>query len=79
MLLYVNDKLDSSAKSNVSRLEYLRIPVLFGDSVQATKHDGKDFVNVLLDEAENVLVIPEVQCSLCYLRGQRQKITFHCM
>lgn len=47
--------------------EYIRIPVLFGDSVQATEHDRKDFVDVLLDEAENVLVIPEVQRSLCYL------------
>lgn len=41
--------------------------MLFGDSVQAAEHDGKDLVDVLLDEAENVLVVPEVQRSLCYL------------
>lgn len=41
--------------------------MLFRDSVQATEHDGKDLVDVFLDEAENVLVIPEVQRSLCHL------------
>jgi len=50
---------------------YLRVPVLFGDPVQATKHDGKDLVNVFLDEAENVLVIPEVQRSLRDLPRQK--------
>lgn len=58
--MYVNDY-------SLSRLEYSRIPVLFGDSVQATEHNGKDLVDILLDEAENVLVVPEVQCSLCDL------------
>lgn len=47
--------------------------MLFGDSVQATEHDGKDLVNVFLYEAENVLIIPEVQRSLCYLSGQRER------
>lgn len=41
--------------------------MLFGDSVQATEHDREDLVDVLLDEAENVLVVPEVKRSLCYL------------
>lgn len=50
--------------------DYIRIPVLLGDSVQATKHDRKDLVNVLLYETEDVLVIPEVQRSLGYLRGR---------
>lgn len=43
--------------------------MLLGDSVQATEHDGEDLVDVLLDEAEDVLVVPEVQRSLCYLSG----------
>lgn len=38
--------------------------MLFRDSVQATEHNRKDLVDVLLDEAKNVLVVPEVQCSL---------------
>lgn len=47
--------------------------MLFGDSVQATKHNGKDLGDVFLDEAEDILVVPKVQCSLCNLCGQRQK------
>lgn len=47
--------------------EYSRVPVLFGDSVQAAEHDGEDLVDVLLDQAENILVVPEVERSLCYL------------
>lgn len=41
--------------------------MLLGDDVQAAEHDGQDLVNVLLYEAENVLVVPEVQRPLCYL------------
>lgn len=55
------------------RSRYIRIPVFFGDSVQAAKHDGKDLVDVLFDEAEDVLVIPEVERPLCYLQTQRKK------
>ena len=51
----------------VSSSEYIRVPVLLGDSVEATEHDGEDPVYVLFDEAEDVLVIPEVKRSLCYL------------
>lgn len=49
--------------------------MLFGDSVQATEHNGKDPVDVLLDEAENVLIVPEVQGSLCDLRGHEAEKT----
>lgn len=59
--------------SSARRSRYIRIPVFFGDSVQAAKHDGKDLVNVLFDEAEDVLVIPEVERPLCYLQTQRKK------
>lgn len=51
---------------------YSRVPVFFRDPVQAPKHNGKDLVNVLLDEAENVLIIPEVQGSFCNLPEQWQ-------
>lgn len=71
MLLCVNDQLVPQLGST-NRLAYLRVPVLFGDSVQAAEHDGKDLVNVFLDEAENVLVIPEVQCSLRDLQRQEE-------
>lgn len=45
----------------------IRIPVLLRDSIQAAKHDGENLVDVLLDEAENVVIVPEVQSALCYL------------
>lgn len=48
--------------------------MLFGDSVQTSKHDGKDLVDVLLDEAENVLVVPEVQSSFCHLGQEKRSI-----
>lgn len=54
-------------KGAVSRVENSRVPVLLGDDVQAAEHDGQDLVDVLLYEAENVLVVPEVQRPLCYL------------
>lgn len=55
--------------AEVNRLHVL-VPVLFGDFVQAAEHDGKDLIDVLFDEAEDVLVIPKVQRTFCYLRVQ---------
>lgn len=52
-------------------MEYVRVPVFFGDSVQATKHDRQNLVDVLLNEAQDILVVPEVEGSLCYLLGSR--------
>lgn len=46
---------------------YSRVPVLFGDPVQAGEHDGEDDVRVLLDKTHNVFVIPVVQRSLSHL------------
>lgn len=54
-------------KGAAARVEHSRVPVLLGDDVQAAEHDGQDLVDVLLYEAENVLVVPEVQRPLCYL------------
>lgn len=54
-------------KGAASRVENSRVPVLLGDDIQAAEHDGQDLVDVLLYEAENVLVVPEVQRPLCYL------------
>lgn len=58
------------SKHNDRNNKYLRVPVFLGDPVQAPKHNWKDLVNVLLDEAENVLIIPEVQRSFCNLPEQ---------
>lgn len=44
-----------------------RVPVLFGDPVQAGEHDGQDDAGVLLDQTHNVLVVPVVESSLCNL------------
>lgn len=41
--------------------------MLFGDAVQAVEHDGQDLVYVLLDQTQNVLVVPEVQRPFRYL------------
>lgn len=46
--------------------------MLFRDFVQAAEHDGKDLIDVLLDEAEDVLIVPEVQRPLCYLSGHTE-------
>ena len=43
--------------------------MLFRDPVQAAEHDGQDLVDVLLDQAEDVLVVPEVQRPLGHLPG----------
>lgn len=40
---------------------YSRVPVFFGDFVQTAKHDRQNLVNVLLNQTENILVVPEVQ------------------
>lgn len=69
-LLYVNKYCYYQTKHLLWK--YVRIPVLFGDSVQATEHDREDLVDVLLNEAEDVLVVPEVQSSLCHLWGQTE-------
>lgn len=47
---------------------HLLIPVFFGNFIQTGKHDGQDLIDVLLNQTENVFVIPEVQCSLCNLK-----------
>lgn len=62
-------------KHNDWNHKYLRVPVFLRDPVQAPKHNWKDLVNVLFDEAENVLIIPEVERSFCYLP---ERMTQHC-
>lgn len=49
--------------------------MLFGDPVEAGKHDGQDDAGVLLDQTHDVLVVPVVQSSLCNLGPNRQKQT----
>lgn len=49
-----------------------RVPVLFGDPVQAGEHDGQDDAGVLLDQTHYVLVVPVVQSSLCHLGWRTQ-------
>ena len=46
---------------------YSRVPVLFGDPVEAGEHDGQDDAGVLLDQTHDVLVVPVVESSLCNL------------
>ena len=43
------------------------VPVLLGDAVQGGEHDGQHHVAVLLNQVHDVLIVPEVQCSLCNL------------
>ena len=56
-------------------MAYIRVPVFFGDSVQATKHDRQNLVDVLLNQAQDVLVVPEVEGSLRYLLGSTRNET----
>lgn len=46
-----------------------RVPVLFGDPVEAGEHDGQDDAGVLLDQTHDVLVVPVVQGPLRHLPG----------
>lgn len=41
--------------------QHLLVPVLFRDLVQVVEHDGQDLVYVLLDQTQNVLVVPKIQ------------------
>ena len=54
---------------------YSRVPVLFGDPVEAGEHDGQDDAGVLLDQTHDVLVVPVVQSSFCNLRHGRRTQT----
>ena len=50
-------------------LLHLLVPVLLWYSVEAVEHDGDDDVRVLLNETDNVLVVPEVKCTLSNLKA----------
>ncbi|TNN59376.1 hypothetical protein EYF80_030391 [Liparis tanakae] len=57
----------TSAPSINKRALHSRVPVLFGDPVEAGEHDGQDDAGVLLDQTHDVLVVPVVQRSLRHL------------
>lgn len=46
---------------------YLLVPVLFGDSVKRAKDQRQDDLTVLLDQTQNILIVPEIQSPLCNL------------
>ena len=58
---------------DTSRAPYVRVPVFFRDPVQAAEHDGQDLVDVLLDQAEDILVVPEVQRPLGHLPAEERE------
>lgn len=43
------------------------VPVLFGDSVKRPEHQRQDDLAVLLDQTQNIFIIPEIQSPLCNL------------
>lgn len=45
--------------------------MLLGDSVEGGKHQRQDDLAVLLYQAEDVLIIPEIKSPLCYLRHKQ--------
>lgn len=47
--------------------------MLLGDSVEGGEHQRKDDLAVLLYQAEDVLVIPEIKSTLCYLRHRQTR------
>ena len=51
----------------VSRTGDSRVPVFFGDPVEAGEHDGQDDAGVLLDQTHDVLVVPVVESPLSHL------------
>ena len=46
---------------------------LYGDAIQHQEHDGNENLIVLLNEPQNVLVIPETQSLLCNLKKSRNE------
>lgn len=46
------------------------IPVLLGDLVEGPKHSRQHSMAVVLNEAQDILIVPEIQSPLCNL-GQR--------
>lgn len=67
---WVEHKKSKKSKEQIKHIRHVRVPVFFRDPVEAPKHNRKDLVDVLLNEAENVLIIPEVQSSFCNLPQQ---------
>lgn len=51
-------------------LSALLVPVFLA-LVECREHDGQDGGHIVTDEAEDVLIVPEVQSSLCHLEGMR--------
>lgn len=45
--------------------------MLLGDSVKSGEHQRQDDLAVLLNQTEDVLVIPEIKSPLCYLGHKR--------
>lgn len=53
-----------------SRPGHSLIPVLLGDLVEGPKHSRQHSMAVVLNEAQDILIVPEIQSPLCNL-GQR--------
>ena len=64
----------TTAAMDTSRAPHLRVPVLFRDPVQTAEHDGQDLVDVLLDQAQDVLVVPEVERPLGHLTAEERDV-----
>lgn len=43
------------------------VPVLLGDSVEGAEHQWQDDLTVLFYQTEDILIVPEIKSSLCYL------------
>lgn len=50
-----------------TRLGHSRVPVLLGHLVEGPKYRRQHSVAVVLNEAQDVLIIPEIQSPLCNL------------
>lgn len=53
--------------------------MLFGDPVEAGKHDGQDDAGVLFNQTHDVLVVPVVKSSLCNLGRDGRTLTEPCL
>lgn len=51
--------------------------MLFGDSVEGGEHQRQDDLTVLLNQAEDVFVVPEVKSPLRYLKHRDRGVDFH--
>ena len=70
---YGNIPLDHHSQTHLYVKLHLLVPVLLGDAVETVKHDRKDDVRIFFNQTNNVLIVPEVKCTLSDLKTRTHR------